>query len=301
VGFVHTRFIILTAAAIVLMSGSDAWAWGPATHIQLASDLLSHLGLLPAGVAALIAAHRRYFLYGNVATDTVLAKKMSKIKQVCHRWETGFSLLESARTDKGRAFAYGYLAHLAADTVAHNKFLPRQMAVSRSTIRFGHFYWEVRADALVDKEHWRLLRRLVRGRYPEPEDLLQAHLRATMLSYKTNRVIFKQINLLVTERAWRQSVEFWARMSRHTLNADVIHDYHAESLERITDLLTRGPASTVLNEDPNGNASLSYAKAQRRQLRQMKRARIPHGHVIREAAAGHAPVRNRALSLSGEE
>jgi hypothetical protein len=64
------------------------------------------------------------------------------------------------------------------------------------------------------------------------------------------------------------------------------------------DVLARGESSSVLNEDPNGNASLSYARAQRRQFRKMKRAGLPHTHLLREAAAGHAPSPDRALALS---
>lgn len=297
-GFMQSRLIIALACVAVLMMTAEAWAWGPTTHIKLASDLLSHLSLLPAAIAGLITAHRRHFLYGNIATDTVLAKKMSKVKQICHRWTTGFSLLDSARTDRGRAFAYGYLAHLAADTVAHNKFLPRQMAVSRSTISFGHFYWEVRADARIDKLHWQSLRKLVRCRYPEPEKLLESHLRATLLSFKTNRVLFKQMNLLASEQAWRRSVEFWAKMSRYELDERVIRDYHEESVGRIIDVLSHERDSAVLHEDPNGNAALGYARAQRKQLKQLKRAKIPDIQVIREAAAGHAPLPNRALALT---
>ncbi len=276
-------------AWIVLTTCQEALAWGPATHVRLASDLLSNMSLLPAGIAALIAAHRRYFVYGNVATDTVFAKKLSKVKQICHHWATGFGLLESAKSDEGRAFAYGYLAHLAADTVAHNKFLPRQMAVSRSTITFGHLYWEIRADAMIERAHWGELRESLSGRYAEPEHLMRDRLRETLLSYKTNRILFKQMNLLACERAWRRSVDCWAKISRFELEQSTLGDYHSESLERVVDVFNRGPASTVLYEDPNGNAALSLAKAQRRQFRQMKRARLPHAHVIRETANGHAP------------
>ena len=297
-GRIGLRVILLAAALVVLIDPTAVFAWGPGTHIQLASDILSNLHLLPAAVAALIAAHRRDFTYGNVATDTVLAKKMSKVKQVCHRWATGMSLLEEAESDAGRAFAYGYLSHLAADTVAHNKYLPRQMAVSRSTITFGHFYWEVRADARIAAPHWNSLQSLLNGSYPEAERLLASHLTETMLSYKTNRILFKRMNLLAAEQAWRRSVEFWTRLSRFSLDESVVAEYRAESMARIVDVLSRGTASTVLHEDPNGNAALAYARAQRRQLKQLKRAKIPDYQVIREAAAGHAPKVNRAMKLS---
>lgn len=290
------RTIIFFGAIVVLGMASDAWAWGPATHVKLASDVLANLWLLPAGLATLISRHRRFFIYGNVATDTVLAKKMSRVKQVCHRWATGFSLLETAQTESGKAFAYGYLAHLAADTVAHNKFLPRQMVVSRSTVTFGHVYWEIRADSTIERAHWQELRHALRGRYSEPEKLLRAHLRETLLSFRTNRVIFKRVNLLASLRGWRRSVEFWAHLSRFQLDPAVVKAYHDESLGRIIDVLTHGRASAVLHEDPNGNSAFAYARAQRRQLRQMRRAGVPHGHVIREAAAGHAAEERRQAS-----
>jgi hypothetical protein len=286
------------ALVVVLGITSDAWAWGPATHVKLASDVLSHLELLPAAIATLIYRYRRAFTYGNVATDTVFAKKMTRIKQICHHWTTGFGLLESAKTDEGRAFAYGYLSHLAADTVAHNKFLPRQIAVSRSTVTFGHLYWEIRADAVVERHQWQRLRNVLRDHYPEPEGMLREFLVDTLLSFRANRLLFKRMNLLASERAWRRSVDFWAQISRFQLDAVTLHGFQQESLSRILDVLTHGQASVVLHEDPNGNSALDYAKAQRKQLRQMKRARMPHLHVIDEAAAGHAPRIHRALTLS---
>lgn len=288
--------LFLLAAIVVLLTPADAWAWGPGTHIKLASDLIKNLALLPGGVAALIASNRRFFQFGNVATDIVLAKKMSRVKQVCHRWATGFKLLENSQTDAARAFSYGYLAHLAADTIAHNKFLPRQMAVSRCTVSFGHFYWEVRADAPLREGHWKRLNKLIREDFREPERLLESHVKATMLSFQTNRAIFRQVNRLASEKAWQRSVRLWARLSRHDLDHQLLGSYHAECMERIVDVLTRGDRSTLLHEDPNGNALLAYAKAQRRQLRQLKRAGLSDTELVREAAAGHAPE-NRAMTL----
>lgn len=288
--------IALASLALLAVCG-EAHAWGPATHVQLASDLLSNLWLLPAALAALIARNRRFFVYGCVATDTVFAKKLSKIKQICHHWATGFSLLDAAETDSGKAFAYGYLSHLAADTVAHNKYLPRQMAVSRSTISFGHLYWEIRADSTIALPHWRELRSALRGRYPEAEQLLEVNLGETLLSFRANRVLFKRMNLLACERGWRKSVCFWSGLSRFDLDAGVLRAYSSESLDRIVDVLGRGRSSRVLYEDPNGNAALGQAKVQRKLLCKMKRARMPHAHIIREAAFGHAPSSTGTLAL----
>jgi len=281
--------ILLAAVALVLLSTSDALAWGPATHIKLGSDLLSQSGILSAGLASLLVKHRRAFLYGNVATDTVFAKKMSRVKQICHHWSTGFGLLNAARTDEGRAFAYGYLSHLAADTVAHNKFLPRQMAVAQSTITFGHLYWEIRADSPIPRPHWVRLRNLLTNEPGEAAELLRASLTNTLLSFRTNQVIFRRMNLMASLQTWRRSVEFWSKLSRHQLDTMVLKSYHDESLSRMVDVLNRGEQSSVLHFDPNGNAALDYAKAQRRYMRYTRRARLPNRHVIDEASIGHAP------------
>jgi len=289
---------IALAGLVLLAMCTEAHAWGPATHVQLASDLLSNLWLLPATLAALIARNRRFFVYGCVATDTVFAKKLSRIKQICHHWSTGFSLLDAAETDAGKAFAYGYLSHLAADTVAHNKYLPRQMAVSRSTISFGHLYWEIRADSTIEPTHWRELRTALRGSYPEPEQLLADNLGRTLLSFRTNRLLFKRMNLLACERGWRKSVSFWSALSRFDLEPAVLRAYQAESLDRIVDVLARGRSSAVLYEDPSGNAALGHAKVHRKLIRKMRRANMPHAHIIREAAFGHAPSAAGSLMLA---
>ena len=157
-----TRWTYLAAAVLVLTDADTALAWGPATHIGLASSILDQLSLLPSAVGAVLARHGVSYLYGNIAADVVFAKRWSRIKQFCHHWTIGFELLESAPDDQCKAFAYGYLSHLAADTVAHGKFVPRQISASECTVNFGHLYWELRADGIEEESHWRALDRLLR-------------------------------------------------------------------------------------------------------------------------------------------
>ncbi|MFO0973912.1 MAG: zinc dependent phospholipase C family protein [Phycisphaerae bacterium] len=285
-------------ALIVLAAAPAAWAWGPLTHIHLADELLASLWAVPVGVASILARYRRYFVFGNVAADVVLAKKLSRVKQVCHSWSTAWSLLERAETDPGRAFAYGYLSHLAADTVAHNKFLPWQIVAAGSTVTLGHLYWEIRADAAVPPGHWTGLRSVLAERYPEPERLLAAHLTRTLLPYRVNRHLFQRMNLLQCADGWRRSVRVASLLSRWPIDLQVLAEFHAESLERIRSVLSEGRSSAVLHEDPNGNSALLFTRHQRRLLRRMKRARLPTQHVVRETVRGHAPLPGRALSAA---
>jgi hypothetical protein len=287
---VLSRRVFLWAVVILLVMGAgEAWAWGPATHVKLAHDLLGQLSLLPGAVAGLLARYARDYVFGNVAADVVLAKRLSRVKQFCHHWETGFEILNDARTDQGRAFAFGYLSHLAADTIAHNRFVPRQMALTRSTMTFGHLYWELRADSTIGPYYWNELRSLLRWVADEHRQALSVQLTDTFLPFSLNWRLFHRMNRFVSMRGLRRTMDRWYTMSRWTLSDQMMREYRADCTERIIDVLTYQTESEVLNEDPNGNATLSYTKAQRRQLRQMARAGLIAPHILYEAAATHGP------------
>ena len=70
-------------------------------------------------------------------------------------------ILDGARDDPLRAFGLGYLAHLAADSVAHNYFVPKQLAVTSSTSALGHSYWESRFETHLGTECARRARELI--------------------------------------------------------------------------------------------------------------------------------------------
>ena len=114
-------FLIITIA--VALFPVDALAWGGGIHLQLGAQLLADPGLLSGPVSALLAAHPLDFLYGCLAPDITVGKKYTHYLLNCHRWGIGRTLLKNAETDRQRACAYGYLCHLAADTVAHNYYV----------------------------------------------------------------------------------------------------------------------------------------------------------------------------------
>ena len=286
------RKIAGLAVLVLLASPLTALAWGPITHVKLASDLLEQLQLLPAAVAIVLARCRKDFLFGNIAADVVVAKRLSRVKQICHHWDTGFAILDDARTDRARAFAYGYLSHLAADTVAHGKFLPRQMTLTRTTMSFGHLYWEMRADATVATRYRHVLRQVFRDVSAEHRASLHARLTDTFLPFEMNWGFFYRTNRLLSLGLLRRAMYQWSHASRWHLPGELTRQYRAECLELMVDVLTNKRAAQVCHEDPNGNAALAYTRLQRRQLRQMARAGLIVPHVYHEAACSHAPKLN---------
>src|SRR5205807_2512521 len=122
-GGVFATGVLLALVAVALFP-SVAHAWTPGTHIYLGESVLANLHQLPARAADLLRAFPYDFLYGNIAADTSIAKKYAPVGRHCHAWHVGQEIFDLAHSDPLRAFGLGYLSHLAADSVAHNFFVP---------------------------------------------------------------------------------------------------------------------------------------------------------------------------------
>ena len=280
---------VLWSAFVVGALAETVFAWGPATHIGLGKSVLSQIALLPASIAAILSRHAVAYLYGNIAADVVFAKRWSRVKQFCHHWSTAFQLLDSANDDSARAFAYGYLSHLAADTVAHGKYVPRQIVMSECSQNFGHFYWELRADSTQNQATWSRLERVIRLNHDAHHSLLRPHFRGTLLSYPVNRLLFDSMNALTVRQTFRQTIGTWGRLSRWPLPPTILDGYQGESVDRIMSLLIDGPQSSVLREDPNGTSALMQVRVGRTDARRMKRRGLPVERRLLEASLGLAP------------
>jgi len=288
---------IFWLAVVVLVCADHALAWGPATHIELAGTILDRIALLPAAIGAILARNGIAYFYGNIAADIVFAKRWSRVKQFCHHWSTAFQLLDTADNDRATAFAYGYLSHLAADTVAHGKFVPRQIVVSESSVNFGHFYWELRADVLQPESSWMLLEQIIAGDHTDHHAALERHITDTFLSYELNRLLFERMSALHVRQGLRRTMHVWSRFSRWDLSPELMAGYRNECLDRIQSVLTEGASSPLLREDPNGTSALMQLRVRRREVRRMKRVGIPVERRLLEAAVGLAPQLRTAPAL----
>ena len=262
----------IAIALIVVLSAADpALAWGPATHVGLANSILERLGLLPAAVAAILSRYGVAYVYGNIAADIVFAKRWSRVKQFCHHWSTAFGLLDKAEDDRAKAFALGYLSHLAADTVAHGKYVPRQIVISECSMSFGHLYWELRADSAESALTWSLLKNTLQRNHNDHHLALAGHITDTFLPFDFNRMLFRGVSALSVRPGFRRTVDAWSRCSRWYLSPKLLEGYRAESIDRIRSILAEGDRSSLLREDPNGTSALMQVRVHRRQVRRMKR------------------------------
>jgi hypothetical protein len=256
---------LLLGVAALLLLPDPAWAWGPATHVYLGEGVLRSLSLLPPAVQLLIQAHPYDFLYGSVAADISLAKKYVPAGRHCHNWHVGEEILAQAETDRLRAVGLGYLAHLAADTVAHNFFVPRQLLLTSSTKALGHSYWEHRMDFQLGDEHMRLARHVVMDHDHSAADaLFDRVLSATLFSFNTNRRIFRGMIRFQDNDRWQSIFSTVLQNSRWTLSDEVIEGYVVRAFDYVIDYLGRRGEAVAAELDPVGERNLAISKKIRR-------------------------------------
>lgn len=229
----------------IVLAPSAAFAWGPLTHIYLGNQIFSLGPLLPAGVYALLKKYRQDFIYGNLMADIVMmGKKYLPDDKNPHSWDTALGMLNSAKDHQQRVFVYGYMSHLAADTIAHGSF-----AGHRKNI--GHTLVELRADSMIDKKYWIQAVTIDRSVQRRNDIFLEQSMERVFFSFRANKRIFKSIVLLSAFNKERVG-NFIQRNSIDSalLTKKKITKFQVESVDRIIDLLTHGEKSSVLNESP---------------------------------------------------
>lgn len=252
---------------VLLLLPQEALAWGPATHLELGNRVLGNLGLLPLALQAVLRAHPLDFLYGNIAPDIVVGKKFGHYLRHCHRWPVGLEVLGLARGEAETSFALGYLAHLAADVVAHNYFVPYKTILSFNTRAMNHTYWEVRFDTHAPDEVWHMPYRISAKMLEDNDALLQKVLSRTLLSFQTNKVIFNSVVLMGRFRKWHDIIRQALAQSRVVLDPQRVVRYKDLSERAVLGFLIDREESWCFKADPTGNQSLKAASIIRTHLK----------------------------------
>jgi hypothetical protein len=270
-----------------------AYAWTPGTHVFLGDALLRSLDLVPTAIADLLRAFPHQFLYGSIAADTSIAKKYAPAGRHCHSWNVGFEIHDAARDEPLRAFSLGYLAHLAADAVAHNYFVPRQLALTSSTASLGHSYWESRFETHLGERWSRNARDLILRDHTQADALLDRILSPTLFSTATNRRIFRGMVHAADAESWQRIFQLMLENSRWDLTDDDVGRYLTRSFDFIVDLLRRFDAAEPYRLDPSGDEPLRLAKRVRRYA-----LRVGGPDQVRERADEHFGMPESSLTFA---
>jgi hypothetical protein len=280
---------VCLAVAAVLLFPDAAWAWGPATHVYLGSALLDSLHLVPEAVRVLVSAYPKDFLYGNLAADISLAKKYVPEGRHCHHWHIGEEIHHAAPNDRLKAMSLGYLCHLAADTIAHNFFVPRQLVLTSSTTGLGHSYWEARMDTHLDERYRKLARHVVMELdHSEADALFDRVLSATLFSFRTNRRIFRGMIRIQDNDRWQSVFGTMLARSRWDLSQQAVEGYLERSFDYVVDYLARRGEAICAGLDPIGDRNLTMSKQVRRMAMQDGAAQNPT--LLHEMADNFFPL-----------
>jgi hypothetical protein len=258
--------VMVAALVILVLAPAVAHAWTPGTHVYLGEAVMRSLALLPVAVAELLREFPYDFLYGSIAADTSIAKKYAPVGRHCHSWAVGMEIFEGARDDPLRAFGLGYLSHLAADSVAHNYFVPKQLAVTSSTASLGHSYWESRFETHLGSDCARRARELILIDHSRSDGLLDRVLSPTIFSTPTNRRIFRGMVIVADNESWQRIFQLLKDNSRWDLPDDDVTRYLARSYDYIIDLLRQMDSAEPFRLDPSGDEALRMAKRVRRRI-----------------------------------
>ena len=240
-------------------------SWGPGTHLEYAARVHSRRDELGPDRARLIDQHRDAYDYGNLAADIINIKAWGGHYNHCHRWGIVEEMRALATDERDEAFILGYLSHLAADTIAHNHFVPYHLArYRRGTKGLGHLFWELSADRLAPDVHWARIGELKRNDELDPlDDLVNRTVAKKALPMRTNKLLFDHV-LLVSERdAWRARMDKLLPRERVALDEEFLERFRAAAVERVLLALSPGGIELLAHVDTNGKLAQAEALAVR--------------------------------------
>ena len=227
----------------ILILPATAFAWGPLTHVYLGNQLLSLGALIPASIYEIIRRYRKDFLYGTLMADLIVGKKYMPEHKNSHSWDFAFNLLKAAETGQQKAFAYGYMSHLAADTVAHNTYTLNKKNIS-------HTLLELKADCIIDKKYWLEAIAIDRKIQLRNDLFLKNSIERFIFSFKTNKRILKGM-VFLSGLNREQIGDFIDRNLITSLPMkETIEKLHHESLEKIINLFRYWEKSEIVKVNP---------------------------------------------------
>lgn len=285
---------LAVAIGWLLLGPEPVAAWGPATHVALGEAVLGALYLVPPAVRAILERYPLHYLYGSVAADISFAKKYVPEGRHCHNWHVGEEIHGTAESEPMAAVGLGYLSHLAADTVAHNTFVPRQLLLTSTTQALGHTYWEHRMDMHVGEDFLNLARHIVVDHdHSEADALFDEVLSRTVFSFGTNRRIFRGMIRFQGHERWQKVFGQVLANSRYDLPNPVVDEYFERSFEHIIGYLRKREESVAAQLDPVGDLNLKLAKKVRR--RALSDSTADHPEVLAEMADAFFPLPDEPL------
>jgi len=264
--------VTLSLAAValaILVVPTEAQAWAPLAHLSFSTQALEAIGVVQPSVRHVLQDFANEFLYGSLAADIVVGKNMARYLYHCHNWRVGFNVFKHARAGGEQAFALGFLSHLAADTVAHNYYVPFKTVASYHKRNTQHAYWELRFDQRMDRGLSRVARAVTQRAYRNHDDYLERMLYgSSVIPFGVSKQLFR--SLLVSARIGRfhhVSRLALARERNLVLEPDLVLEANGLAVEAIVGVLDEMERSKAARADATGARNIRIAQDLRKALR----------------------------------
>lgn len=251
---------ILIILITIVFLPIDLFAWGLETHLKIGNTILENVSF------ALIKQYPTYFLLGNIFPDFfTLLKNLSKFKRGLdtHSWSTLGKLFMNASSDEEKSFCHGYAAHLAADIVAHNYYIPQTFFLVSKNKFISHLILEY-AETKNSLEYENLLEELL--------DMAKHNSQLFLRSHGISEDYFvKQINYLkLSLRSQRiMRLKEWAFLFERALDPSFVNrsNYFQEKAINLAQNAVVNGFHNIKDFDPKGIESMTNAKILRKRLR----------------------------------
>jgi hypothetical protein len=262
--------IVGLTIGFILLGAEPAYAWGPVTHIALGVQVLASVITPEHPLQAVLFSMPETFLYGSLAPDIVQGRRLqSRLRRHSHNWPTGFRLLAAARDDEQRAFALGYLAHLGADVVAHNFFLPARYIGRFDSAIASHILTEARFDAMLDGSYRELLVKVIATDFRRVDAALSRQIDSPLLPFRAQKRIFE--GGLRRIREWHRVMSAIGMAHAHSGERHDVEVFSSAACSAIAGLLDRGADAAACRYDPMGQRAVRNAMRARRTLTRLVR------------------------------
>lgn len=248
--------------------------WGPGHHLEFAERVLRRRReRLPKQVGSLLHEHRQAYRYGNLAADIINIKAYGEHQGHCHRWTIVDDMRSRAHTDAQEAFILGYLSHLAADTIAHNHFVPYHLSRYARTRGLGHLYWEMNADRFISEKRWDLIPALKNERDLDAMDeLVNATVPKKALSMGANKLLFNHVLLVAERKSWRRGMESLHPLQKVSIGRGFLARFQRAAVDRVVLALHPTGVRDLQHIDTTGKRAQAQALQIRKEvLRETKR------------------------------
>jgi hypothetical protein len=282
--------VTLTLAAVaiaILVVPTEALAWGPLAHLSFSTQALETIAVAQPSVRHVLQDFGNEFLYGSLAADIVVGKNMARYLYHCHNWRVGFNVFKHAKAGGEQAFALGFLSHLAADTIAHNYFVPFKTVASYHKRNAQHAYWELRFDQRMDRGLSGVAREVTTRAYRNHDHYLEQMLYgSSVLPFGVSKQLFR--SLLASARFGRfhhVSRLALARERNLVLEPDLVLETNGLAVEAIVGMLAEGERSKAARADATGARNIRIAQDLRKTLRDRTARRRIHPRDAHEIAA----------------